>query len=376
MRVYLLVAGLFFFMNSPSFAADYDEDETEYNEGSDEESEEDSDTDSDDEEESEDSDEENDQNGSQPYGMLPQSEFMQQQNMMFANQPYIDQNGMIYQNGMTQNYQDPTAFQNNMMNNYQNPYGFQSEVLQNNQLNSYDSTYSENKERIRSIVNDILGINGLSGEIPQTQEQKESKAIQNKDLQDKLEKLREYMGEIVQESKENINNLTQPLANCEDSFLDREVKNVIIKLQERVNGVLQSKIQKYLREMIQSLNGIPLVKKTTVYKTIAPKKSVKPKAKYSHKNQKWNKNPPKKKKYSSPSYQRNYYTVKQFTPKNDVQYVIKPFSSSTTDTTPKSYEKAGDYVIKSWGSQTPVASKSTTSQNNYFSRKSSCGCSK
>ncbi len=385
MRVYLLVAGLFFFMISPSFAADYDEDETTYNEDSDE----DSSTSADDEE-SEDEDEDSDntddseelQQGNM-YNqnmMIPQSQFIQDQNMMFSQQPFIDQNGMIYQNGMMPNYQDPNGLQNNMMGNYQDPNGLQNGMLMNNQLNSYDSydpSSEATKAHIRSIVNSILGINVDGSNNP---DEKDSKAVLNKSLQDKLEKLREYMGEIIQESKESINNLTQAQTNCEDSFLDKEVKNAIIKMQERVNGVLQSKIQRYLREMIQSLNGIPLVKKSYVSKTSAPKKFAK--AKPSPKKSRWKERPKKRsvsyhKKYSKPSYQKGYYTVKRFTPENDVKYVPKPFSSSYTpvSATPASSEKAGGYVIKNWGSQKPTTSKPTTpSPNKYFSKKSDCNC--
>lgn len=382
MRVYLLILGLFCFLTSSSFAAN--EEDTEYSEDVDESSEEDSNNGAGDEE-SEDSEEEGDQDNSQPYGMIPQSGFMQQQNMMFANQPYIDQNGMIYQNGMMN--QDPNGFQNNMMpSNYQDPSGFQNNMNLYDQQNA-QTTSSETKDRIRSIVNKLLGI---SGKIPQTQEQKDSNAVQNKELQNKLEKLREYMGEIIQESKENINDITQTPTKAEDSFLDKEVKNLIIKLQERVNGVIQRKIQKYMKEMIQSLYGIPLVKKSTVYKTVASKKSLKSKAKPAPKSPRWNKKSMKQsdrydKKYSKSGYKKGYYTMKQLTTENDRQYVPKPFSASYNKTpiTPVSSEKVGGYVIKSWGSQKPVVSPAAaataisknSSQGNYFSKKSSCGCS-
>lgn len=354
MRVYLLILGLFCFLTSSSFAAN--EEDTEY---------------------SEDSEEEGDQDNSQPYGMIPQSGFIQQQNMMFANQPYIDQNGMIYQNGMIN--QDPNGFRNNMMMpNYQDPNGFQ------NNINSYDQqntqpVSSETKDRIRSIVNKLLGI---SSKVPQTKEQKDLNAVQNKELQNKLEKLREYMGEIIQESKENINDITPTSTKCEDSFLDKEVKKLIIKLQERVNGVIQNKVQKYMKEMVQSLYGIPLVK--TTYKIVTQKKSKK--AKSAAKSPKWNKKPLKErvvynKKYSKPSYNKGYYTVKQFTPENDRQYIPKPFSASynKSSLTPVSSEKVGNHVIKNWGSQKSAATSNLAlapAQNNYFSKKSDCGCSK
>ncbi len=390
MRIYLWILGLCFFMTSPSFAAD--EDDTEYSENaeesSEEKAEENSDNDAADDEESEDSDEEGDQNDSQPYGMIPQSGFIQQQNMMFANQPYIDQNGMIYQNGMMN--QNPNEFQNNtMMPNYQDPNGFKNNILMPQQNLSEISQTAENssgtKDRIRSIVNRLLGI---SGKVPENQEQRDLNAVQNTELQNKLEKLREYMGEIIQESKENINDITQTPIKSEDSFLDKEVKNLLIQLQQRINGVVQNKVQKYQREMIQSLNGIPLVKKSVVYKTVAPKKSIK--AKLAPKRSKWNRKLPKKsnsytKKYSKPDYTKGYYTIKQFTPENDRRYVPKPFfsNSSQVSSMPNSSEKVGGYVIKNWGTKaTTVVNStqnsipaSTPAQNNYFSKKSDCGCS-
>jgi len=377
MRIYLWILGLYFFMTTPAFAAD--EDDAEYSEDVDnaEDSEKGSDENSNNssnDEESEDLDEESDQADSQP--MIPQSGFIQQQNMMFANQPYIDQNGMIsgYQtqnNMMMPNYQNLNGFQNNMMN-YQDPNGFQNNVTPYNQ----QTASSETKDRIRAIVNRLLGI---SGKAPQTQEQKASSAAQNKELQNKLEKLREYMGEIIQESKENINDITQTPTKCEDSFLDKEVKNLLVQLQQRINGVVQSKVQKYQREIIQGLNGIPLVKKTTVYKTVAPKKSAKAKP-----AKKW-KTEQKRNNYkrSKPSYTRGYYTIKQFIPENDRQYMPEPFPSSYSPASSVSSQKAGGYVIKNWGTKTttvvnPVQTSTQTSapaKNNYFSKKSDCGCS-
>ncbi len=381
MRIYLLILGLFCFLTSSSFAAN--EEDTEYSEDVDESSEEDSNNGADDEE-SGDSDEESDQDNSQPYGMIPQSGFMQQQNMMFANQPYIDQNGMI------SGYQDPNGFQNNMMmQNYQDPNGFQNNMMmpQQNLSGTFQNAAnsSETKDRIRSIVNRLLGI---TGKVPETPEQKYSNEAKNTELQNKLEKLREYMGEIIQESKENINDITQVSTKSEDSFLDKEVKNLLMHLHQRINGVVQNKVQKYQREMIQSLNGIPLVKKTTACKTIASKKSTK--AKFTPKRSKWNRKLPKKsnsynKKYSRPSYTKGYYTIKQFTPENDRQYVPKPFSSSSSQisATPTSSGKEGGYVIKNWGTKTTTVVNSTQNsipastpaQNNYFSKKSDCGCS-
>ncbi len=312
-RCSLLCISLLIFANPLSWSMEYDQYEDEYDQAEDE-------------------------SNTNDTMMMQQAPDMMSSNGMMMNQGML-QNSMPMQNTMQQ---DTMMMQ-------QMPGMMSSNGMMMNQMHSPEIRGQEDetskKEYVQSLVNNILQVNNRQQK--KASQSTKGGSVIDRNLKNKIFKLQKDLDEISR-SLSGISQSGELTIEEESSKRSKSSKEI------KTSGKKKSSDKSTVSKKGES-SGKLKSRKSSVY------------------NRKRRRG--RNRKIFRSNYAKNFYTVKQLTPKNAVRYVPK-YYSSVYDKAKNFQQPTISYKIKNWGTGEVISSESYYSPNSYFSNKAKCdkGC--